>query len=318
MTPKERLAAIADRVGELFKREAGWLRVEAVTTKLVLIVLGGAAAGAAQFIGTPPAGSPDWPKILGLGGVGAMFLGGVLGTLRERTTAEALEDARQAIDQARQAQGEHFQITQYVTEMEDKLRRMSHLHIAHLSMREAVEQCFSLPSKDEAKAAEIVLSAATTVIRPAIDFQMDEAWTLSIYQARRDSHGQIELACVAADRFDQRPASGTRVWPVGVGHTGSTYAKGDETVVPDLAALQLGTLDRLPSRFSHPTDSQRYRSIAAIPVRVLNDPELWGVVVATSDRPSRFALEHDEKGSLSAEVVRAVAGIVGLAVATQR
>lgn len=318
MTPKERLSAIAGRVGLLFKREAGWLRVETLTTKLILIVAGGAAAGAAQFIDDPAPGAPDWAKILGFGGVGAMFLGGVLGTIRERTNAEALEEARQAIDEARHAQGEHFQITQYVAEMEDKLRRMSHLHTAHLSMREAVEQCFSLTPKDEAKAAEIVLRAATTVIRPAIDFQMDEAWTLSIYQARPDPAGKVELACIAADRFDRRSASATRVWPVGVGHTGSTYAKGDETVVPDLAALQLGTLDRLPLKYSHPTDSLRYRSIAAIPVRVLQDADPWGVVVATSDRPSRFALEHDEKGSLSAEVVRAVAGIVGLAVATQR
>jgi hypothetical protein len=246
-----------------------------------------------------------------------MALGGLLGVLRERSSASALDSARQAIEEARRAQTDQFALQDYIEEAEDKLRRFAHLHTAYLSMREAVEQCFSITPKDEARAAELVLNVATTSIRSAIDFQMDEAWTVSIYQARTGTSG-VELVCVAADRFDSRGAAGTRVWPLGVGHTGATFAKGDETVVPDLAALELGTLDRLPSPYSHSTDGSRYRSIAAVPVRLSPSKPLWGVVVATSDRPSRFTLYHDEKGSLSAEVVRVLAGMIALAVATQQ
>lgn len=311
------LKDLADRVGTRFSAEAKRLRNEGLALKLFLIIGGGAAAGIAQFIDPPSAGQADWAKLLGFGGVGAATLGGFWGTFREKSTAEALDEARLAIDEARHAQASDFKIKTYVGELNDKLRRMAHLHTAHLSMREAVEQCMAASTKDEAAAADIVLQSAALPIRSAIDFQMDESWTVSVYQARASATG-IELVCVAADRFDTRAANLTRTWPLGVGHTGATFAKADETVVPDLAALELGTLDRLPASISHGTDSQRYRSIAAIPVRVAGDKTPWGVVVTTSDRPHRFTLQHDEKGSLSAEVARTLAGMIALAVATQR
>lgn len=315
---QKRLEAIADRIGSFFTAEARHLRNERLGLKLVLIVGGGVAAGAAQFIDPPTAGSVDWSKIFGFGGVALLGIGGFWGAFREKTTAEALDEARKAVDEARQAQAAEFETRIYMSDLGDKLRRMSHLHTANLSMREAVEQCVNLSSKNEADAARLVLQAGALSVRAAIDFQMDEAWTVSVYQAQVQPSGATELVCIASDRFDAQPAAQTRQWPVGVGHTGSTFAKADETVVPDLSALELGTLDRLPAAISHDTDGQRYRSIAAIPVQVIGDATPWGVVVATSDRASRFTLHHDEKGSLSAEVARALAGMVGLAVATQR
>lgn len=308
------LKDLADRIGFLFKNEAKDLRGESRIVKIILLVGGGVAAGVAQFIES----SHSWPEWMGIGGVIAMAVGGFIGTLREQTTIEALEEARQALEVARTAETSYLYVQNYIGDLEDKLRRMAHLHTAQFSMREAVEQCINLPKKDEAGATEKVLASAKTLLRAAMDFQMDEQWTVSVYHAQQGNDGKVELACVAADRFDQRSADQTRRWPIGVGHTGSTYAKGDETVVPDLAALQLGTLDRLPNLYSHETDSQRYRSIAAVPINVLNDPTPWGVVVATSDRPNKFTLDHDQKGSLNAEVVRAFAGVMALAVATQR
>lgn len=317
MALSKTLNDLADRVGRSFSAEARRLHDERLALKIFLIVGGAAAAGAAQFIDPPTAGQFDWAKFLGFGGVIAATLGGFWGVFREKSTAAALDEARQAIDEARNAQASDFKTKSYIAELNDKLRRMAHLHTAHLSMREAVEQCMALSAKDEAGAADIVLQSAALPIRSAIDFQMDEAWTVSVYQAQTGTNG-VELVCVAADRFDTRGAKMTRSWPLGVGHTGATFAKADETVVPDLAALELGTLDRLPASISHPTDSQRYRSIAAIPVRVAGEVTPWGVVVTTSDRPHRFTLQHDEKGSLSAEVARTLAGMVALAVATQR
>jgi len=311
----DRIGQIGDRVGAAFAAEAKRVRDDRRVVQLVLVVAGGALAGAAQFV-TKDAGGLDWP-LIGLVGVGLMAFGGFQGILRERSSAEALNEARAAVDEARTMQTEHHLVQQYADEADDKLRRMAHLHLAHLSMREAVERCFSLPAKDEAKAAATVLDVSAASIRSAIDFQMDEIWTVTVYQAQ-GATGTTQLVPIAADRFDDREAEKTRSWPIGVGHTGSTYAKADETVVPDLGAAELGTLDRLPTGIRHDTDSQRYRSIAAIPVRVSDDPLPWGVVVATSDRPSRFTLQHDEKGSLSAEAARALAGMVALAVASQR
>ena len=312
---KGTLKSIADNVGAHFSSEASRLGQESLAVKVLLIVGGGLAAGVAQFLEKTTNFNPAW---LGIGGVLCMGLGGLYSTFREKSNPEVLENARQALEAARELSAERLVVKQVEDDLRDKARRMSHLHLAQSSMREAAEHCFSISPSDEARAAVAVLAAADTSIRAAIDFQMDEEWTVSIYRAEASDKGELQLRCVAADRFDQRGASETRVWPLGVGHTGATFANGEETVVPDLSAMELGTLDRLPPDKRHATDGGRYKSIAAVPVRVARDARPWGVVVATSDRASRFTLDHDEKGSLSAEVVRALAGMVALAVASQR
>ena len=305
---------IADRVGSLYSEEAKALVWDSRLVKIILIVGGGLAVGIAQFTETVH----HWPKWVGVCGALAMAIGGFIGVLREKTSIQALEEARSALEAARSYEVEGVYVQNYISDIEDKLKRMSHLHTAQFTMRETVEQCLMLNQKNEAVATQMVLTSAAPLLRAALNFQMDEEWTLSVYQARPDMSGKETLFCVAADRFDKREANLTRSWPIGVGHTGSTFAKADETVVPDLSALQLGTLDKLPSSISHESDAQRYRSIAAVPINVLNDAAPWGVVVATSSKPNKFTLDHDQKGSLNAEVVRAFAGIMALSVATQR
>jgi hypothetical protein len=60
------LKSIANTVGELFKAEASRLNAETIALKLVLLIGGGAAAGAAQFLEAEPSAAFDWPPVLGL------------------------------------------------------------------------------------------------------------------------------------------------------------------------------------------------------------------------------------------------------------
>lgn len=311
------LKTLADEIGRLFQLEARRLSQEGTILKIVLIVGGGTFAGVAQFMSSPEKGGVPWNQILGIGGVMAMALGGLYSTFRERQTPGALDEARKALEVAREFQARELDQKLALEELEDKQRRLSHIYQAMQIMREAIEQTLLLPPTSERQVADTVLDLASTSIRSAIDFQMDETWTVSIYEAVQGSGG-IELECIAADRFDRRAANITRRWAIGVGHTGAAYARGSEIVVPDLADAALGTLDQLPAGYSHPTDQGRYRSIAAVPIRLGPNGPPWGVVVASSDRPRRFTLNLDEPGSLGAETTRAVAGMIGLAVEAYR
>jgi hypothetical protein len=107
-----------------------------------------------------------------------------------------------------------------------------------------------------------------------------------------------------------------RVWPEGVGAGGVALSRGQEVLVPDLQAPELGTLHQIGDlRREH--DAMRYRSIAAVPILVAREKLPWGVVVATSDRAGHFGIDQGT-GVRTAEASRALAGMVALGVAMRR
>lgn len=311
-----RIDALAREIGRLFEQSS---RDQAVARRIVTVLLigGGAAlAGAAQFMTPLDAGESGLPRLLGYLGVGAAFTGAVWVALVDDDKSEVLEAARQAISAAQEVELTSIHREIATANLQDGQRRLTHLYQAMQFMREGVEQATAISPPDAITAVSRVLDLGASSIRSAIDFSMDEAWTISVYVAEDGMDGRV-LRCVASTRFDQR-AGGTRTWPIGVGHTGAAYARESEVVVPDLSDPALGTLDQVPPPLAHDTDVDRYRSIAAVPIRAALDGRSWGVVVATSDRAHRFTLDRDEPGSLSAEAVRGLAGMLALAVASQR
>jgi len=65
-------------------------------------------------------------------------------------------------------------------------------------------------------------------------------------------------------------------------------------------------------------DPVRYRSIGAVPIRLAASDPPWGVVVATSSRPGHFAGKNKLGGVQPEEDIRALAGMVALAIAVKQ
>ena len=308
---------LRDKLGDLFRRESRAHKFARRFVSVGLIAGGAAAAGWAQFITPLGKGESNFPHILGYMGVIAAFVGAAWVFMVDEDKSEALETARKALDDVRDHEFRDLNHSLLIDELQNKQKRLSYLYQALQNMREGIEQAHQISPPSETDAVARVLEIGVSVIRSAIAFSMDEAWTISAYRADPGPEGAV-LTCIAASRFDGRDAAKTRSWPVGVGHTGAAYARSAEIVVADLADPALGTLDQLPVPWAHGTDTERYRSIAAVPIRALNDGKPWGVVVASSDKPDRFTLDRDAPGSISAEVVRGLAGMLALAVTSQR
>ena len=106
---------------------------------------------------------------------------------------------------------------------------------------------------------------------------------------------------------------GGRNWKMGQGYTGGawhraeTNANGDVVLsdtTPEHIAQEYPVAGRDPDRERH------YRSVAAIPILIRHNNEVWGVVTATSDRVGMF--DRSGPGLQNVEMIRDVARIAAL------
>ena len=140
---------------------------------------------------------------------------------------------------------------------------------------------------------------------------MRDFWTVCIYELICERR---ELRCIAHQRSVDCSIENARLWPVGVGIGGIAAARKVAVVCPDLYARDAGTALHLAEEMAEKdTDREHYRSMMAVPIMVGPENNLWGVVVATSSKPSHFG--GKALGLEPEETVRALAGIVALAVA---
>jgi GAF domain-containing protein len=147
-------------------------------------------------------------------------------------------------------------------------------------------------------------------------FEQADRWTICVFYGDIDQReGRRVLRCVAHARAIECDISEARTWPEGVGVGGVAYANAREVIVPDLVDEAMGTVFDLGDR-KRSYDEERYRSLAAVPILVDRGEKPWGVVIATNDRPHHFNVEGT--GVRTVEAVRALAGMVALAVSVSR
>ena len=299
------------------KRRADLHRRGSFFVKLVLIVGGSALAGAAQFMTAPAGPLPAW-NIAGIFAVIAAGIGGLYMAFIDQDASAELEAAREAVEKAREFREAASDAVLAFEANSNALTRVSHLYTAMLEMRSAVEQSFSV-APDDKSAVDILLRASERSLKVAADFQMAEHWTLAIFRTETTAEGRRQLKCIATVRSLACDLSDARVWPEGVGAGGIALARGTEVIVPDLTDPALGTIHELTPDHKREHDAVRYRSIAAVPVCEAIGPEkqVWGVVVATSDRACHF-VPHDREGAQTTEAVRALASMVELTIAVRR
>ncbi len=142
-------------------------------------------------------------------------------------------------------------------------------------------------------------------------YQTSEHYTLCVYRTTVTNKSEKVLRCIAHTRTVNCALSEARQWPTGVGVAGAALARGNEIVVPDMNAIQIGSLY---AGIEKDYDAERYRSIAAVPILAAGHNDAWGVVVGTSDRVEHFKVGLDQTGVQTVEAVRALAAMAALAV----
>lgn len=260
----------------------------------------------------PVATFANWP-ILGDAAAAVVFVTTIFLLYTDKDTSTSLADARTAMDHAldQQAESEVGRRKYEAAEKayNDELDRLSHFQAARDLVRAILEDVATSNSQlDEVSVIDRMLKTARHSLTLAHGFEMKDFHTICVYQRVVGSSGVAELICRAHLRTIDCDVKQARSWKEGVGAAGTALARGEEIVVPDLKAPELGTLYSLPEKKAE--DDSRYRSIAAEPISLDGKKDLWGILVATSSVPAHFSLEDRSY----VNVTQSLAGMIGLAV----
>lgn len=282
------------------------------------LIYGGAFIAA--FVALFPNGwtfPPSEVQLVGLIGAGLTVLGGWFVSHTE-DSAELLNNARKALNSADEASREAEDMYALAHDYEHATYRLRSLYFAYSAGRGVLEQSASTGKADEETLIRYCLLAMKRDLRVALGFQTGDIWTVCVYRGElAEAEGNTYLRCVAHDRHIECDLSRARKWKSGVGVAGMAYAKNGEVVAPDTQEPSTGTVFQVDAGSDRPEDARRYRSMVAVPIQVGGDEAPWGVAMATSDRSEHFGSE-DVEGIPNEEGVRALAGVVALAVAVCR
>jgi GAF domain-containing protein len=299
-------ANVGQQISSLFDRRAWRFKWASRFVKASFVAVGALIAGVAQFLQIPPGQSPTTAQVIGIAATVVVFLGSIFVMIIDEDASEELAAARRAQEEFRELIDELDALPDY----EAAIDRQIYLYQSMSVMRSTLER--SVVSGDDLLGTVKLMVELTERLLPvALGFKQSDRWTICVYQAEATGTGRDRLVCVAHHRAIRCDVSEARCWDEGVGVAGIAYANRQEVVVPDMQAAGLGSVFNIAAG-ARDYDEDRYRSIAAVPVRVDGRDKPWGVVVATNDRYGHFSLEED-LGAQTVEGVRLLAGMVALA-----
>ena len=255
----------------------------------------------------------DWKPV---GEAAALFLiiTSIVIAIADRSNSKALTRAQEAVETAVDLQAEAETAIRKFRETEELysagIERISQFQAARDLVRAILEDVtLSKSALDEVVVIDLMLKQAARSLFIALGFKLNEFYTICVYQRVKDEHtGNIELVCRAHIRAIECDISLARRWKLGIGAAGVALARGDEVVIPDLKAKDLGTLYNLTDKKRE--DDSRYGSIVAEPIGVDGNKELWGILVATSSVPYHFSVEDRSY----VDITQSLAGMIGLAI----
>lgn len=305
-------------LGKLFKQKAKAVKRTIFWVKLLLVALGAFISSAAAFFSTDTLLPLSTPQVIGLTGLFLVLVGTVFIIITEDDSAEALEQARHAVDEAARYSSTAREVYDELLTYDDAVDRLSALYYVMSLGRGTVEQAVLRGVVNETTLIRACLKSCQRELKVALGFEIGDVWTICIYRARAvDGEPLKELELIAHDRSVDCDIEKARRWREGVGVGGIALAKNDEVVVPDLDDPAIGNVFKLDGDLAKPEDSDRYKSIFAVPIEVGSDQHAWGVVLATSNIPDYFGAD-DNVGVDPEEAVRALAGLIALSVAVCR
>ncbi|WP_143736877.1 hypothetical protein [Erythrobacter tepidarius] len=209
-------------------------------------------------------------------------------------------------------EGRHLEARQSAAEALDT-RRLALLD-ANRVMRETLEQALLFDDADLISTLELMVDTSLSHLLVSVGFSQEEAWVLSIFQVQGDE--LVRVVARRAKRADEKKES--RRWKKNEGIVGAAWARENVVIVADgqddLTADEL----KVPTGLQHPDDKERYRSMGAVPIRLGDPAEIWGVVAFSSDRAGRFKRAPNDRQEQAVDTVRLVAHMTALVAATFR
>lgn len=229
-------------------------------------------------------------------------------TKMEETANQAIETGR-GLEQAGQALESELQKARRSAEILDQRRRERLQAIEQ--MLQAVEAGLLKSRNEKAlkNTAAAMLKLSINAIRYAVGYQANEFFTVTIFRREGD-----EMVRIAAEWTDPALAGKDgRAWKKGRGYTGGAWHKAEgnpngDVIISDTRPKHVAREYPVDNR--DPDREALYKSVAAIPILIRNNNEVWGVVTATSDRVGMFAQEGP--GLQNVETIRDIARIAAL------
>lgn len=250
--------------------------------------------------------------LIGIGLVMAFF-GSVFVALTDHLRGKLVRDSLEVLDLAREAIDENGDLRGRLRESAalDDQRRF--LIRAERSMRTAA---IEIGSKAEIiPVIEAMFDASLNDLVGAIGFLSGERWVFSVFRKQKDTDGW-RMRRIVVRRADRDGEAGSgRAWPKGYGFTGVAWSRKEEVVEADATLPETAKHYPVPSDMRRDHDSAFYISVAAIPLMVGGD--VWGVLIATSDKKGRFRADPDNIRSQYVDTVRTVAQMICLQVTTR-
>lgn len=245
-------------------------------------------------------------------GVGLVLLGGVLLHFIADEAPELLRKALALEGKAQAFLDEREALIDRLESLAALDRKRLALIEANKVMRETLEQSLLVPEADPAGTAQLMLDAALRFITTSIGFDPDEQWAISVF--RVESEGDIEelrrIACRRADRLAEQ--NNPRGWKRNEGFVGTAWATEQAVIVTDGTMPDALDQYRVPAPKQRDYDPERYRSMAAIPVRLGDPARIWGVIAASTDCAGRFRRDPGNKQVQAVDTVRLIARMTGL------
>jgi hypothetical protein len=289
--------------------------------EIVLVIIGGAVASGASWLQTGFSWPPTSPQIVAFVGL-LVSVAGALFIVLVRQDEDHLFDASQALQAMEQNEGRLEEAEEVSFLLQSSSRQLRSLYLAFNAARGMLERAICKGHQDEDKLVADVLVAMRLELRIALDFQIDNTWTIVVFKSMLDnSDGYRYLHCIAHDRSIECDISKARRWREGIGVGGIALARNDEVVAPDILESSAVSLFSLNGDAVREEDRKRYRSMFAVPVQVGSDTLPWGVVLASCNEPGHFPssdVDMEDSSLNNKEGLRALAGMVALAVAACR
>jgi hypothetical protein len=260
--------------------------------------------------------APSGWQITGIIATGLVFLGGIYTALEDSTPA-VLEEAREAIEKARDAERFYRDRLIDLDVVEEDSRRASALYLAMYLMRGALERIDTNAPAAEQDVPSALIRAAQQHLPIALDFQIHHQWTVAVYRAEAQPDGKKLLVLCDHLRAIQCDTKDARKWPEGTGFMGVAFTNRKEIIVDDARHATTRSFFALAGDQRRSYDDDRYVSFAAVPILVGANDEPWGVAIATNDQAGHFSLD-EEPGVRTSEAVRALGGMVELGVSICR
>lgn len=311
------LDAFAKRLRDLKTKTADDQREASEHVRFGAILLGALLAGVAQFVQLSPPLMP-WVHAVGVGGAVLAFIGGYWVYRADRHAAQSLELADEAIEAARASERRHrlerSEALEAFAAIRDEHLHQRQLFAATAILREGIERAIAhLPCPSVDEVLKKILKGCLRTLLACLRCEAGERWTLTVY---REQGGILRgAAAFTVDREEDDVSP--REWAIGEGYAGAAFARDREVVLHDAQNPSVLALLHVPTDKLRPQDAAKYRSLAAVPVRVAGIDRPWGVVIATSDKLGRFDSSETGEGAISAQAIRMVAGMIALLAAAE-